>query len=252
MTKKLEWWAPGGGHYDAHYLAEYADRLSDTIGEVDGLEKLLNLRSGARVLDMPCGWGRHALELAKRGCVVTGVDLHPGYLERARQEAVNASVSLSLHELDMREVRFTSDFDAAYTLMTSIGIFENDRDDACVLGNIARALKSGGLYALDYMNAIGRVRHFVEDEERWLSNGSHLRLRRTFDLVRGTSIIIRTITANDGSVHESVLTARMYTVPELKAMAKEAGLMLKEVYADFNKSPLTMDSSRVLLIFEKR
>ena len=58
-----------------------------TVQEIDFLVDALDLRPGARVLDAGCGPGRHALELARRGIAVTGVDLSPDFVARARAAA---------------------------------------------------------------------------------------------------------------------------------------------------------------------
>src|SRR2546428_2156051 len=70
-----DWWQTGFG---PSYLALYDDFLAErTPVEVDQIEALLQLHPPRRILDLPCGQGRHAIELARRGYEVTGVDLSP-------------------------------------------------------------------------------------------------------------------------------------------------------------------------------
>jgi len=112
----------------------------------------LKLRKGQRVLDLCCGTGRHSFELAKRGLQVTGLDATASYLARAEREAKgrdNPSFMLG----DMRRLRFQSEFDAVINLWTSFGYFEDLSEDELVLSGVCRALKPGGLFLIELINA---------------------------------------------------------------------------------------------------
>jgi SAM-dependent methyltransferase len=82
------------------------DRLAAAKTETDGVLKLLSLKPGARILDLCCGPGRHAVEMARRGYKVTGADRNKAYLERARKSAKGLGLEIEFVEEDMR--RFVS------------------------------------------------------------------------------------------------------------------------------------------------
>src|SRR5438045_1791026 len=119
-----------------------AGRVLNTGYEVDRLLQLLALRSGDRVLDVCCGWGRHTLELSRRGYRVTGVDRVRPYLAAARSQAEAEGLTIQLLEQDVRELD-VSECDGAINMYTSFGYFEDPRDDLRLACNARKALKPG-------------------------------------------------------------------------------------------------------------
>jgi SAM-dependent methyltransferase len=116
--------------------------------EVRFLWKVLRLRRGSRVLDLPCGTGRHAIRLARRGASVLGVDLSAEYLREARRAAKGLPGARFVRG-DMRRIPLKGEFDAAINLWTSFGYFATPAEDLRVLRGVARALKPGGLFLID-------------------------------------------------------------------------------------------------------
>src|SRR4051812_21568486 len=90
-----------------------AKALEMAVGQVEDVVALLDLQPGAAVLDLPCGWGRHSVELAKRGMRVTAVDRTADYLERARAAAREAKVHIEFVHDDMRRFSRLGAFDAS-------------------------------------------------------------------------------------------------------------------------------------------
>lgn len=113
--------------------------------------KALKLRRGARVLDVACGTGRHAVLLARRGASVLGVDASPEYLRAARSAARDLPTARFVRG-DMRRIPLVGEFDAAINLWTSFGYFARPEDDLRVLRGVARALKPGGLFLIDVID----------------------------------------------------------------------------------------------------
>lgn len=124
------------------------EAVSAASDEVKFLWKVLGLKKGSRVLDIPCGTGRHALRLARRGASVLGVDLTDSYLREARRAAKKVP-NVRFVRGDMRRIPLDSEFDAAINLWTSFGYFDKPSDDDATLRGIARALKPGGSFLID-------------------------------------------------------------------------------------------------------
>lgn len=116
----------------------------DAATEVQWIAGITGLEAGASVLDAPCGFGRHSIELGRLGYQVTGVDFSETELERAGKAAREASVSLTLVGRDIRDMEFPPEFDLAVNLFSSIGYFSDD-EDRLVVDRFWRALKPGGV-----------------------------------------------------------------------------------------------------------
>ncbi len=115
------------------------------------LWKVLGLNKGSRVLDIPCGTGRHALRLARRGASVLGVDITEEYLREARRKGRGVPNARFVRG-DMRRIPLKGEFDAAINLWTSFGYFADPADDLKTLKGIAGALKPGGLFLIDMID----------------------------------------------------------------------------------------------------
>ena len=117
-------------------------RAERTSAEVAFLERALDLTSGCRILDVPCGSGRLALPLAERGYRVTGVDITKALVQEALSTSREANLNLELRESDMRDLPWTETFDAAFCFWGSFGYFDDDGNRQ-FLEAVHRALKTG-------------------------------------------------------------------------------------------------------------
>ena len=122
-----------------------------TMREVAFIEASLEATPGAEILDVGCGYGRHAIELVQKGLIVTGLDLSLPLLIKAADDAQRRSVSVNFVHADMRELPFDRKFDGAYCMLTSFGYFDEDANLKVAEG-VARALKPGGRFLLDIVN----------------------------------------------------------------------------------------------------
>ncbi|MBE3065571.1 MAG: class I SAM-dependent methyltransferase, partial [Spirochaetes bacterium] len=147
--------------------AESYDRESftqGTIGEVDFLEKEIDRDKTRRVLDIGCGTGRHAIELATRGYRVTGVDLSESQLARAREKALRAGVQVEFLQRDARELPLADRYDLAMMICEgAFPLMETDEMNFAILQNAARALVDGGKLVLTTLNALYPLYHSVKE-----------------------------------------------------------------------------------------
>src|SRR5260370_36573399 len=145
-----EWWRSWFG---PGYLALYDQFLTErTPVEIDQLEALLAIRPPRRVLDLPCGQGRHAIELASRGYDVTGVDLSPFMLKVAEERARAAGVRARWLAGDMRAPIAGEKFDVVLNLFTSLGYFADAADDRRGVGAAAAMLVPEGRFVLELIH----------------------------------------------------------------------------------------------------
>jgi SAM-dependent methyltransferase len=209
--------------FDEDYLYFYGEVLGPERSEADAelVTRLLSLHPGSRVLDVPCGEGRIAGRLARRGCEVVAVDAAERFLELAREQWP----AVKFQRGDMRELAFESEFDAVVNWFTSFGYFDRQTNDS-VLRGFARALRPGGQLLLELHNP-GRLERLVE-----LAGGSSASVmerdgnlvvdRITYDRVEGFSRTERFV-VRDGRVRR--LEFRLEQIPpqELVARLRDAG-----------------------------
>ena len=210
-------------------------RWSEAPDEVELALRLLELEPPARILDLACGPGRHALELARRGYRVTGVDATVGFLEEAASKATREGVELELIHADMRQFRGTTPFDGVINMSTSFGYFEDPRDDLRVLANVRRSLRAGGalLMELQGKEVVARTLRGRDWHEQ--AGGFLL----TEQSVRGdwTWVDNRFILLVEGARHEFVLSHRLFSAAELAALLAEAGFKSATAFGALSGSP---------------
>lgn len=224
--------------YD-HRDEEEAERLVDLI------ERELDPVPQAHILDIGCGRGRHARTLARRGYRVTGIDLSEYAIEEARAEAAAEGLDAitSFQVGDMREPICETCADGIVNLFTSFGYFEDDAENQQALAAVAAALRPGGWFLQDFLNAplvadsLGSSTRETEGgltihQRRWIENG-RVNKKITIEHDEGTD-----------TFHESV---RLYTLDDLKEMYVAVGLTLVELFGDYDGADYTPDSPRLLL-----
>ena len=217
---------------------------AQTNQEIRSLFRLVRLPAGARILDVPCGFGRHAVALARRGFRVTGVDISSDLLAQARETAASKGVSVEFRQADMRRMAYRQRFDAVLNLFTSFGYY-GDAEDLQVLKGFHRALRPGGWLVLDVLNRDWLVRHF-EPRERLQEGNFVVSQKRSFDFA--TSVLTLEWTARRGRVRmEGTCRVRHYSCHELVGLLGQAGFSRVRPFGGLNGKPLSFDSRRLVL-----
>jgi SAM-dependent methyltransferase len=231
------------------YMFIYADDLTDerTDSEIAGLIRQLKLDTPQRILDLACGFGRHANRLAVRGHDVVGVDVMPGFLAMARQQAESMGVEVDYRHGDARQLDFDAEFDRVLMLFTSFGYFEDD-ENIQVAANMARALKPGGLLAFDVPNRDAIAGEpsssmVVEKEDGLVIN------RLSFDIRTGR-LHNRRIIVRDGVRKDRPFSIRLYNAQEIEALLGSVGLDMVKLLSAHGQ-PLSVYSHRLMVIARK-
>lgn len=236
------------------YMYFYSDFLTSerSTAETAAVVKLLDMgepgRSGLRVLDLACGFGRIANRLAVLGHQVTGVEYQPGFLDIARQAAERNGLEVEYLEQDMRQIDFPPQFDRAIMMFNSFGYF-TDEENLRVLQNIARALKPGGVLGFDIAHRDGVLNNFHADSVS--EKDSSLMINRfSFDVMTGRLHNDRII-FRDGVRKDRPFSIRLYSVTEMRALLAQAGLAMQAVYEEWDGSSLQMDSPAMVVAASK-
>ena len=224
-------------------------RWSQAGVEVDAMLSLLDLKPPARVLDLCCGPGRHALELARRGFEVTGVDRTQAYLDEAQRRADVSTLKLELVRQDMRTFKRANFFDAAINISTSFGFFEDPKDDEKVLANVYESLKPGGKFLIDVMGKEILARVFCERDWYTFEDALFLDERKVLDdwaRIESRWIIIR-----DGGREEFTIRLRLYSGAELKTALKRVGFSDIKAFGTLEGAPYDQNAKRLIAIATK-
>jgi SAM-dependent methyltransferase len=202
-------------------------RVEQTLREVEFIEVSLKVPAGAEVLDVGCGYGRHAIELVHRGLNVTGLDLSLPLLIRAADEAQRRSLSVNFVHADMREMAFENQFDGAYSMLTSFGYFDEE-SNLRVAEGIARALKPGAKFLLDVVNRDYVVAD-LPSRVWWEGNGCVVLEEVDFNFHTSRIVTHRSIVFEDGRQVEQEISIRAYGLHELGRLLRQAGLRVIDV-----------------------
>jgi SAM-dependent methyltransferase len=203
-----------------------------TKAEAAFLDRALGLRSGARVLDVPCGHGRLALELAARGAIVAGFDISEDAIALARADAAARGVDVRFEVRDMRDIPFETELDAAFCFGNSFGYLD-DEGNALFLERVARALKPGGRFALDTGYVAESLLPSLEPRS-WYEMGDLTCLAaRAYDPLRARlEVEYRFI--RDGEVDVRNASSRVYTCLEVVRLLERAGFRDVECFGSID------------------
>ncbi len=232
------------------YMYFYQELLSDDLSDrqVEFLIRELALVQPMDILDLACGFGRHANRLAERGHRVTGLDRNPEFLELAQKDARRREVEVRYVPGDMRTIEFTEEFDRVLLLFTAFGYFE-DEANSQVLHNVARALRRGGLFILDFHNRDTFVKRLLP--YLVMEKGDDLMIdRHRFESETGR-LYNRRIVIRDGIRRDKPHFIRLYSPTEIRSELADAGLEVDRMYGGWEAQPVTTENLRLVIIARK-
>jgi SAM-dependent methyltransferase len=198
-----------------------------TAREVKFIHETLSLAKGGDVLDVGCGYGRHALELAQQGLRLTGLDLSLPMLIKAADSAQRRGLAVNFVHADMREMTFNAQFDAAYCVLSSFGYFDEETN-LRVATAIGRALKPGGRFLLDIINRDYIVRD-LPSRVWWEGDGCVVLEEVDFNYHTSRVLIRRSVVFGNGRQSEQELSMRAYSLHEVGKILRQAGLRVLDV-----------------------
>jgi ubiquinone/menaquinone biosynthesis C-methylase UbiE len=230
------------------YLRAYVHHEADAQAAEDALAaaRLAGVEAGADVIDVPCGYGRHTIALARAGYRVVGVDRSQTLLAEAKRRAGHERWP-KLVRADYRELPMADEsFDAALNLFTSLG-YLGDAEDTRVLGEIRRVLKPGGKLVLETMHRDRLVESWQDKDWMLMGEGRLLLAQRTWDPVTGVAQTTQTLIDGQGARDSRTFSVRTYSATELLRMLDAAGFADAKAYGSFTGDPLTTTSRLVIL-----
>lgn len=214
-----------------HWLAlQPGSRARSVALELKFIHNQVGIRTDFEILDVGCGDGLHAVELAKTGCSVTGLDLSRTLLEKGLEYANRHNAPVRFIEADMREMNFERRFDLIMCLNSTFGYFD-DAENLRLLRAMARGLKPGGHLILDVINRDWVVAQCPE--RAWWEAPERVILEETdFDALTSRLHVKRSILRDGDPNWEQYISMRAYAVHELPSLMHVTGLRVQSVSGD--------------------
>ena len=250
----LPWHDPA---FSRHFLRTATRSQRYTQREMAFLEQYGLLQPGQRVLDVACGGGRHSLAMARRGALVTGIDLGPAAIITARRRARKAGLRVEFVQTDVRRLEYEAVFDAVTFIF---GCFtEMPRHDAEeVLRRLSRSLRPGGrllldVYAPRFFAALDGAQEWWVGHDFIAGRFPQLVLTEYFYYPREHTYARRDFIceAHTGVIHTFGVSGQAYTMPELCGMLTAAGLSPTLVCGGWRGEEVTPDSQLYVVLASK-
>jgi SAM-dependent methyltransferase len=208
--------------------------------EADFIEDMLQVKPPAKLLDVPCGGGRHSVALAARGYQMTGVDIAPEFLDAARSH----QAEVAWEQRDMRDLPWPRQFDGAFCFGNCFGYLDDDGNFA-FLKAVANALKPGGRFVLD-VSYITELLPMMQ-ERTWYRLGDLLGLaERHYDPVQGRLQVEYTY-IKEGQIDKRAMSTRIHSCREVHDLFRRAGFTQLQAFGSLSKEPFKVGSQRLLM-----
>lgn len=230
-----------------------AKSQEETEDECTFLQEVLEVSSGANLLDVPCGNGRLSIPMANASFKVTGLDYCEEFVLEAGKAAKNATLGAGVLQFvqgDMRVMSFAQKFDGAFCMGNSFGYFDREgtRQSLTAIGN---SLKSRAKLVLD---SVMIAESFLVNggEREWLKVGDMLMLiENAYNCREGFVKTDYTFICN-GIEEQRQAIHWIYTAGEVCAMLETAGFNVQDLFSSTECEPYALGSERLLLVAEKR
>ena len=243
--------------HDSYYTKQFQAatdfyKESEAPSQVSFIERAVPLKRGDKILDLACGYGRHAIILADRGYSVVGYDQSPDYIQQASEAAGKAGLDVTFKLVDMRTLNLTDQFDVALSMSSSLAFYADDVN-ADIIRRIWRALRPGGSFFFDQANVFWLAQFFGAGGRKGskkLDDGRVHHYETTFD---PASCVLsrRSILEGRNGRTESGWDLRYYTLPELRTIMHRIGFTLAEAYGDYDGCSYVIESMRLITIWRK-
>ncbi len=231
------------------YLNVYQHRNeSDAEEHVKLILENINLSSGAKILDMACGAGRHAIILARKNFNITAVDLSESLLAIAKKNADDENLKLNFVHSDIRNFKSDDKFNLVLNLFTSFGYFESDEENFSVLRKAYDLLVDDGYFVLDFFNSYFLEQNLVESSEENLGEVKIHQFRK----IKENRVTKKIVITKNGGLSQFEESVRMFTKDELVNAIQIIGFDIYKTFGDFLGNEFEkFTSPRLIMICKK-
>lgn len=244
MNTSKEWFEEWFDTCYYHTLYDHRDMV-EAERFIQNVCDFLKLPLGSKVLDFACGKGRHSFFLNQLGYDVMGVDLSANSIQSAKEmekDGLRFAVS------DIRKVIPSESFNAIFNLFTSFGYFNSLSENLKVMNAIREMLQEEGIFLIDFMNSKKVINHLVKEEVITKSDIDFNITRR-----HENGQIIKTIdfTDQNQTFHFEERVQSIF-LKDFESLIEKSGLLLLNVFGDYNLNPFDEEKSDRLILIGKK
>lgn len=230
--------------------------VEQTARQVDFICEVLQLRGGERILDLACGFGRHALELSRRGYLVVGVDITSDYIAEAKKQVQAQGLKAEFMCADLRDVGFKDEFDVVLNLADgAIGYLEDEMENLKIFDTVVSALKSGGKHLMDICNGAYAAKHFPR--RHWEIGEHTISLadfewdsRRSCMFYGGLELRYGEVLTKPAVIHSN--PTRLYNLQELALIWQGRCMVIRQAFGDYDIAVPASDDAFQLLVYSQK
>lgn len=220
-----------------------------TSREVDFVVSELSLSAGARILDIGCGFGRHSIELARRGFIPVGIDPSVTMIAAARKNAADRGVQIDFRKARAETFIAEKDFDAAICLFTTLGQITAATDNHLLIARAFSALKPGGGLVVEVPQRAATIRE-LKSADRFGNGDRYTQVSRTFNSDDNSITEIFTVVSPQ-QTKIFKLHYHLFTKKTLADLIIHAGFTIQEMYGDYDRTPLLDEHQTMVVIARK-
>jgi SAM-dependent methyltransferase len=248
MTVSSDWWKTffSGPAVDFWLMTPTNEQ---TRNEADFIEESLQAAPAAKLLDVPCGGGRHSQTLAARGYNMTGVDISVEFLNAARAQQARQPGKITWENREMRDLPWPLGFQGAYSFGNSFGYLD-DQGNAQFLKAVAAALKPGARFVLDTGYILEILLPSLQ-ERAWYPAGDLLMLAQRRYEPAESRLYVEYTWIRDGKTDKRSMSARLYSFHEIIRLFTEAGFAGVQAFGSLTREPFRLGSNRLLVVATK-
>jgi SAM-dependent methyltransferase len=218
--------------------------------EADFIQQQLQISAPARILDVPCGGGRLALELAGRGFDLTGLDIASEFIDEAKTNSAARGLKIEWKNRDMRDLPWRDEFDAAFCFGNSFGYLD-DEGNGQFLKALARTLKPGARLVIETGATAESVLPNFQARRWFEMGGIKLLIDNRYDCEQGRIFTEYTF-IRDGQTEQRPSSQRVYTCSELRSLLEDAGMEVSASFASLAGDAFQLGSQKLFMVARKR
>lgn len=251
MKIKSDWWKRGFFDFGMSKILFGAGKVKLATEEAKWIIKTVGVVPPAKILDVGCGIGRHAIVFAKHGFDVLGIDISKIFLTKASRLAKKEGVKLKLENIAMHRLApYKNNFDLVTSLFTSFGYYSPRSQNFKIFKQMARTIKPGGVIVLDAAYQESIERHFQPKNWRYFEDGSIVLEKRIY-LQKDKQIYNDWMYLSGGKTRHYRFKLHLFSIRELEKLFTDNGLKIIGRYSSLKGAPFKKGSFHIVFVARK-